>query len=218
MSELPPDLKARLLGAVQASEKAPVRAEFSSRNRMALILGVLVSLSIWIKIGGFVAGDRGMAYLATVYVPLTLALVAALGLLMGRKAGTTGAPTSVAIGSTLALAVALPVMVLSASALGLHEASGPRHDVACAVLGLLIGAPVALSLVYVRRHQVFLRPGLVAGALATAGFGFGALLIGLRCSCIDVAHMLIAHAGPIVLAAAVFAGVATWKHRRPGQA
>jgi hypothetical protein len=207
MSELPSHLRDRILQA-SAAVPAPNRAQASQRRTVATGLGILGSLGIWLAIGGVVPGARTGTYLAVVVGPMAVVLLFAL-YRAATQGKTTEGPTSEAsvIPAALVLA-ALPVGLLMAHALGLDSqfASGPRHDLQCALLAAAFGLPAALGFLAARRHQLALRGTPLALLIGAAAFGLGAITMVLRCTCVDLAHMTLGHVLPPVLmtAALVF--------------
>jgi hypothetical protein len=208
MSELPSHLRDRILQATLAAP-APNRAQASTRRTLAIALGMLGSVGIWLTTGGLVPGARTGVYLAVTLLPMAAVLLFALYQTASQGKASEG-PTSAASAIPGALVlIALPVGILLAHAFGLDDsfASGPRHDLQCALLGTAFGLPAALGFLAARRHQLALRGAPLALLIGAAAFGMGALYMVLRCTCVDLTHLTLAHAAPPVVMTAVLVTV-----------
>lgn len=206
---LPPNLRDRILQEA-AVAPSPTRTATTHRNRIILALGLLGTLGLWLAIGGLVVGERTLAYGLVLLGPLTVALGGA-GYVVLRK--RVDAPSAAAcMGVTCMLLVALPLGVAGGHALQLDAgfASGPRHDVMCALLGSALGLPPAASLVWVYRHQLAIRGAYLAALVGAVGFGLGGLAMVLRCTCVESVHMVLGHLLPPLVMTAMVAWLGRW--------
>jgi hypothetical protein len=204
MKSLSPSLRDKILQQA-AGTAADTREAASKKHALAFVVGLGLSFGLWLAIGGLERGARTPAYFVSVYVPFigTTFLGFCLALLKSRK--TEGVSTSILWGLAALVFAGLPLGLLASALFGTNAGidSGDRSDLRCALIGAGLSVPAALGLLYVKRYELRIRLVTAVVPLASASV-FGALLIALRCTCIDMSHMLLGHFVPgLAIAAAL---------------
>jgi hypothetical protein len=201
--ELPADLKARVLLAVQA-EPTPTQA---ARRRQAVVLltiGAAISLATFVCAGGVRCYERPPLLVFVTAFGWLAATIIALAIAFARGRSPLGRPTT----WLLALVVAAPVLLL-AWKVAVTLPFGPESMVywdeklgfRCLELSLGTGLPLLVALAFARRRSVPVRPGLTGAALGMAAGIAAGSLVDLWCPVGYLPHLLLGHILPLVVLA-----------------
>jgi Negative regulator of sigma F len=196
MKPLPPSLRDKILQQAEGTS-ADTREAASKKHARALVLGLGLSFGLWLAIGGIERGARTNAYFGSVYVPfVATTFLGMCASFMKARRTEEGSTSSLWLLAALAFA-GLPFGLLASALLGTSAGieSGDRSDLRCGLIGAGLSAPVAVGLLYAKRHALRIRLATAVVPVASASV-FGALLIALRCTCVEVTHMLLGHFVP----------------------
>ncbi len=196
---LPPDLRARVLSAVER-EPVPPRAAGARRRVLAVALG-FASLLVSLAVLGVRPHGRPSGYIAALVLAwLPIAAVATwAGVGQGRS--MLGRPAS----WLLAVAVLTPLALLAGWAgvamawpSTLHDASGVHEHLVCDVVTLSFSIGPVLAFSRLRRGTDPVTPRLTGAAIATAAAAWGAIAMHLVCGFTAPVHILLGHVAPVV--------------------
>jgi hypothetical protein len=202
VSPLPPELRERVLAAVEREPVAP-RAVGARRRVRAVAIGfgsLLASLALL----GIRPQGRPHGYIAVLtlaWLPIaslaTWAGVSRGRSMLGRPAGwlvAVVALTPVALlGAWAATAMAWPST--------LHDASGVREQAICDVVTLAFSIGPLLAFTALRRSTDPVTPRLTGAAIGTAAAAWGAIALHLVCGFTAPVHILLGHVAPVVVVA-----------------
>ena len=216
-AELPPGLRAKILGST-AAVPAPTQSEWQLRSVVVTGVGVAVSLAMFAAIGGVELGRRPAIYVAVLGAAWAALLLVVSPWALGRGRSSVGR-SSKALG---ALSLALPVLIvgaMGAAALAWPETlsiDDDRSDIRCFVVALALGAGPYAAFLWVKRRLVLVHPHVEAAAAGVFAGTLGALLITLRCDCSELGHLVLGHVLPVLtlgVGSALVAG--RWFARAP---
>lgn len=205
----PPDLKGRVLAAVQA---APAPTQRAMRQRAALVFAICatIALAIFAEAGGIRTSGRPGLLIVWTCVGWIVAASAAAALGVARGRSMLGRSTRALVLLILALPLALLAWKIGVSALFGPQMTVPwpgRPGFRCLGLSLAMAAPLLVAFVVMRRRSDPVHPGLAGAVLGiTAGVAAGSL-VDLWCPVAYLPHVLLGHILPLVLVALVGAWV-----------
>ena len=207
-----PDLKGRILTAVQA-EPAPTQRAVRQRGWLTLGISAAIAIAIFAHFGGIrVSGRPGLLIVLTC-LGWSVVGSAAAALAVARGRSMLGRSTA-----SLAILLAAAPLVLLAWKVGVTVPFGPEMTVPwsgrpgfrCLGLSLAMAAPLLVALLVMRQRSDPVHPGIAGAALGmTAAVAAGAL-VDLWCPVAYLPHVLLGHILPLALAAAFGA----WAGRR----
>ncbi len=208
----PPELAARIRAAIEA-EPTPSKVRMPVRVGLgaAGVFAILLVTSFVFRIRA--VGDDAFGDLLVTSAAATLLALAALGSAMSPGKSGLGLPSRallvVAVITPLlycAATVAHPVAGVGTTAVG----DGMGHFCSKAWPCLAIAGVISLASCVVLfgalRHAVPVAPRLRGAAVGAASAAWAGVALHLHCPQIDRAHLLVAHAMPIVL----FALLGAW--------
>jgi Negative regulator of sigma F len=205
----PPRPSAALLAHV--AKMRPVRPRVPRRSLLmvALVAGTypawaLTALPLRSGLAGlsvvWVAGV-GALWLAGFIVPLTFALLPGTGHVVpdGKRAFRTACLTAIlVIGASLLLGVDVFGGSRATSPASAESLAAWRG---CVTGGLRVSAPVIVAGTLALRRVAFVQPWRLGAALGAAGGSLAGLTLHLSCSNGQPLHVLLAHAGGVVIGA-----------------
>jgi hypothetical protein len=199
---LPPELRARVLSAVER-EPVPPRAVGARRRFIAVALG-FGSLVLSLSVLGVRPHGRPSGYIAALFLAWLPIAGAATWAGVGQGRSMLGRPAS----WLLAVAALTPVALLAAWAgvavawpSTLHDASGAHQHLVCDVVTLFFSIGPLLAFSRLRRGTDPVTPRLSGAAIATAAAAWGAIAMHLVCGFTAPVHILLGHVAPVVFAA-----------------
>jgi len=204
---LPPELRARVLGAVRA-ERSPVRAEVVRRSVLLAASAALVIGAAFYALGGADLGERPEGFmLATELGWLALAGVATAFAFV-RGSSMLGRPR----GWLLAVAWAGPVAFWAWSVLWnarYPTTLGGFHvfPTFCFTVTLAVGAWPLVALSLARRNSDPVHPRATGAALGVAAGAWTGAMMDLCCPAANPWHVALGHLLPILMLAALGAAL-----------
>jgi hypothetical protein len=192
--------RAKLLEAVR-SQPSATRTDVERRDLGTLAVAALVTMIVFVAIGGFHASVRPRSL-----VFVTSAAWAAVALLATRFALRRGRSMLGVAREWLlwgALAV-VPALTLTWFALlwpegGVSVAHGYGVDATCFVATIALAAAPLLAFVALRREGDPVNPTVTGAAIGAAAGAGGCTLIDLHCERIDARHVALGHLLPVAL-------------------
>ena len=209
---LAPDLKSRVLAAVQA-EPAPTQTAVRQRGWLTLAISAAITLAIFVQFGGIRTYGRPGLLVVWTCLGWSVATSAAAALAVARGRSMLGRSTV----SLVMLIVATPLALL-AWKVAVTVPFGPRMiapwpgrpGFRCLGLSLAMAAPLLVALVVMRRGSDPVHPGIAGAALGiTAGVAAGTF-VDLWCPIAYLPHVLLGHILPLL----VVATFGAWAGRR----
>jgi hypothetical protein len=205
------ELRAHVLETAK-QDPAPTRAQLVTRRRAAMSAAILISLAIFVAMGGVRASPRPDALVVTSALGSMILAFGVASMTFGRARSMLGRPrallTSIALFTPIALFSwrAIATAQYPNMAVEWTERSGVR----CLLLsGALALAPVIVAL-WLRRGSDPVHPRATAAGLAAAVGASVWVLVDLWCPVGYVPHLLLGHVLPLTLLIAVSALVGGW--------
>ena len=217
---LPPDLRNRVLQAVQQHPAAP-RPVARRRRLAAGGLTVIVYVALLAAIGLAPDDPRPDGHVLTTAVGLVALALGALLVSLRRGSTMTGPPVGVRL-AFLGGGVAGWALLLGALYAAWPETTAlesPRPlPLGCWLLTLLFAAAPLTLLVVLRRGAEAVSPGATAATVSLAAALAGTLGATLHCPYAGLVHQLVGHGLPLVALTALGAwALAPWLSVRRGQ-
>ncbi|MEO8799326.1 MAG: NrsF family protein, partial [Polyangiaceae bacterium] len=201
---LPPELRARVLAAIEA-EPAPTRAEHRQKSIRALGLGVGAAMLVMFATGGPDPGHRTASFfvlsaflLVVVSSALTVVALRGFGKSMSR------APAELLVGLALATA---PVMWTLEFAMRIvwpqpyAHAASLQSSILCHLCTFAMALGPFVALMVMRRGNDPSHPRAMGAAIGATAGAWAAVLIDLHCGSSDLRHIALAHLLPVMLLA-----------------
>jgi hypothetical protein len=173
-----------------------------------LVLALVASLGtagLFFATGGFAKGTRPMELVAFTAGLGLVAAVVVTHLSVGAARSMLGRPRQELVAMTLALAPALALVAVVASAVwpldgfsSEPELSAKTH-LACGLLTLVQGAVPLAALLFARSGTDPVHPAVTGAALGTTAGAWTAMMAYLRCPHAGPLHALLAHVAPTLL-------------------
>jgi|HubBroStandDraft_2_1064218.scaffolds.fasta_scaffold13277_2 hypothetical protein len=208
-SEPPPELRVRVLEAIEREPIAPRVQGMRRRARIvALGFGVMVALTLAISMPK--TRGRPLGYVQILVLVWTLIAVVATWAGVGRGRSMLGRPLHWQIATTLLTPV---VLLMSWLPVTLHwpqtlaDASTPFRHAGCILGTFVLAAGPLVAFFRLRRRSDPVRPWLTGAAIGTAAAAWGAMAMPLVCGFTSPAHMLFGHLLPVLLIAGLGAAL-----------
>jgi hypothetical protein len=202
MPPLPPELRDRVLAAVER-DPVPPRAAGARRRTRAVVIGfgsLLGSLAIL----GVRPHDRPHGYVAALFFAWLPIAGAATWAGVSRGRSMLGRPARwlaavVALTPVALYAVWAPVAM--AWPWTLHNVSGFHELLICDVVTISFSIGPLLAFSALRKRTDPVTPRLTGAAIGTAAAAWGAIALHLVCAWTAPLHILFGHVAPVVLIA-----------------
>ena len=201
MTQLPPHLRSKVLGAAKTAPAGPTRDVWQRNGILTVAFAHAVSLGIFFAVGGLRPGERPLAYIAGVGLGFAAVTLVTAYFSLQRGGSSLGRPVTV----LASIAAAVPLLLAVVSVAGRFVwpesrfADDDRSDLRCAMYAGIFGVVPLAAFLWSRRHIPFVRPFWVSAAAGATSFAFGSLLITLRCTCATLDHMMLGHVVPVAL-------------------
>jgi hypothetical protein len=207
---LPPDLKAKVRGAV-FSRPSPARSSARARVRGIALASVAIAAVLFFAAGGISHGAGRTTGVALVSIG-GWAIIAALSMWAANRRGASATGPSrawllaVAIGTPALLFALMLAIVLVAPAAG--ELHLERLGFDCFSLTLAATLFPFVSLLLLRRGSDPVHPAAAAAALGASATAAGGVMVEVWCPVLIWRHVALGHVLPIVVLALLgaFAG------------
>ena len=209
MTELPPDLKARILGAAQAMPSA-TRATSRAQSWLVLPSSIIVAVSLFFAFDGHEhgAGRPAWFYLASTLGWASVAALSVWGVLApgGSATGRTRAVLrGIAIGTpALLFAMMFAFVTVDPSVTAIHP---ERLGLRCLGLTVAAAAFPLVALLMVRRESDAVHPASTGAALGAACGASAGVMVEMWCPVSELHHVAFGHILPIVLLSVIGAGL-----------
>jgi hypothetical protein len=195
--------KAKMLAAI-AKTPAPNRAQVAARARGAWLVGIALSLLLFVA-AGFRQGTRPVAFL--VVSAAGWAVIGAVALVFSYVRGPSmlgrGPNTLRAVLGTTPVVLGWMLICLAVwPEAGAAEAPRVAH-VACFVYSMLIAAGPFGAMAWIRRGTDPVKPRLTLAAYGAAAGTLAGVLMDVHCAYANVEHVVFGHVLPV----AGFAGL-----------
>jgi hypothetical protein len=211
VSALPPDLKARILEAAQATP-SPTRATTRVHSWLVLPSSIIVAGSLFFAFDGVHHGQGRPAwfYLASAVAWAAVAALSAWGVL-GRTASATGRTRAM----LLAIAIGTPAVLFATmfafttfdpSVTLLHP---ERLGLKCLGLTVAAAAFPLVALLLLRRESDAVHPASTGAALGAACGASAGVMVEMWCPVSEVRHVAIGHILPIIALSVIGAVLGT---------
>jgi hypothetical protein len=209
VTQLPPDLRARILAAA-ADEPSPPRERVKRSSVVAMALALVALTSALFATGGLHLGSRPAAYVAVTAIGWAAAAVLATVFAFGRGRSAVGRASPLLMASAVAVAPLLCVWALAWTMawpeLDLGEGGWAAH-LTCFAMATVVGLAPLLLLAFVRRGTDPVHPGAAGAALGAAAGAWAGTVMDLHCAVSGAFHVAFAHACPSLLLAVIGAVV-----------
>ncbi len=212
-ASLPPDLRARVLGAARA-ERVPDRVQAKSGVIRTLALGAVLTVAVFFLIGGLTISRRPLGFVALTL--LGWGAIAALATWGGAARGRSmlGRPTGWLFAIALLTVPSLLAWMVIGTSIWPETRRSPPADlslhVGCFIATTLLALGPFVALVAVRRRTDPVHPAATGAAIGASAGAWGGVMIDLHCAVSATLHVAVAHLAPIL----VFAVVGGWLCRR----
>ena len=200
-TELPPDLRARVLAAA-AAEPAPTRRALVIQSISIVLGAVAVALAVFFyKDGLRLTGRPGMLVVQTAVGAAVIGIVAAwIALARGRS--MLGRSRRVLGAALLLVPLALLAWKLAVSAQfsGMTRWHDDRPGFRCLLLSFAVAAAPLAALLFLRRGRDPVHPAEAGAASGLVAGAFAWILVDLWCLVAHIEHLLLGHVLPLLLA------------------
>jgi hypothetical protein len=214
---LPDKLRARVL-ELAAQTPSPTRRTVKRRTLLWFGAGMALPLALFVLIGGAEQGPRpSILFALTSSGTLSLSLVA-LGAALGRGGRALGPSRARFYGIVLLLPVLLTLLKVGSSSVfpGMTAAWLSRPGLRCFGVSLLLGLVPLVAFLVARRHSDPVHPRAFGAALGAAGGFWAATLVDLWCPVGYPLHVVLGHALPTLVLAALGAWAGSRVLATPG--
>jgi len=196
------DLRQRVFAAIAAEPSLPRPAAERRRAAMLAIAG-LVSLIVFVLLGGARPGDSAFALWACTAVGAPATAGTALALALTRGGSMLGRSAPFLIGLALATPILLFLWKAALStSFGMTQWVDARPGFRCLGLALSTGVVPFLVFLSLWRRTAPTHPRLTGLALGTAAGAAAWVLVDLWCSVGNPFHLLLGHVLPLAILAA----------------
>ncbi len=201
-----PDLRQRVLAAVQA-ERSPPRAVVAARDARRIGAGLAVTLAVFAASRGVRVGERPFALLVATALGAAAVTVAVGYVALARRRSMLGRPRALLWATALLTPLVLLAWKWTWSSC--FDAHGPtRLGLRCLGLSLAMAAAPVAALLGGRMRSHPLHPAATGAAVGAAVGAMTWMLVDLWCPVGYVQHLLIGHVLPLalIIAAGVLVG------------
>jgi hypothetical protein len=204
-TDLPPDLRARVLAAAAASP-APARASVQRATLAALGIGMAALLVVFFALGGADTTTRPPAFLATTFGGWVAIAGVATWLGLGRGGKMLGRSGAVLVTAALATGPGLLAWMLVGTSMwpGTLGYDVPlRGHLVCLAFVTAMAIGPFLALVAIRRASDPVHPRATGMALGAVAGAWAGVMGDLHCPVSDALHVGVGHVLPVLVFGAV---------------
>ncbi len=197
---LNPELRVRVLDEARRT-RSPTRFAATTRAGVALFTALIVSIGLFVQVGGVRVGPRPLALIVGTALGSSLIALCATWTAISRAGSMLGRPRLFLLLAAIATPVVLFVWKIYYSALflGMSERWPTRPGLKC--FGLTLGTALLplIALAFERRRTDPTHPKALGAALGGAVGTWAAVMVDLWCPVAYPPHVVLGHVLPILI-------------------